>query len=297
MGKLISDESGIEATRDLRKYLGMPVLQKRINKDTFREVLEKVSSRLAGGKSQILSFAGRITLKKAVLSSIPVHTMSSIMLPQSTLASLDKTSRAFLWGDTNEKRRQHLLAWDNVCLPKENGGLGIRKAQNMNIALIAKLSWRVIHEEKALWARVMRSKYKVKEIRDDAWLKTKGNWSSTWRSVLKGMRNIVIPGLSWVVGSGRSVRFWKDKWLMGTPLIDLRIADIPDDLSEAKVSDLWQNGVGWMMHQIAPYISDSIRLRLGAIVVDEITGAKDRMAWGHTQNGEFSAKSAHSFFT
>lgn len=40
--KQISDISGIRATKDLGKYLGMPVLQKRINKDTFGEVLQKV---------------------------------------------------------------------------------------------------------------------------------------------------------------------------------------------------------------------------------------------------------------
>lgn len=51
--KLISDESGIKATRDLGKYLGMPVLHKRINKDTFGEFLEKVSSRLSGWKGRL----------------------------------------------------------------------------------------------------------------------------------------------------------------------------------------------------------------------------------------------------
>ena len=37
---LISDESGIKATKDLGKFLGMPVLQKRINKETFGTVIE-----------------------------------------------------------------------------------------------------------------------------------------------------------------------------------------------------------------------------------------------------------------
>ena len=41
---MISHESGIHSTHDLGKYLGMPVLQKQINKDTFGEVLERVSS-------------------------------------------------------------------------------------------------------------------------------------------------------------------------------------------------------------------------------------------------------------
>lgn len=43
-GERISRESGIASTRELGKYLGMPILHKRINKDTFGEVLEKVAS-------------------------------------------------------------------------------------------------------------------------------------------------------------------------------------------------------------------------------------------------------------
>ena len=80
-GERISQASGIASTRDLGKYLGMPILQKRINKDTFGDVLEKVASRLAGWKKQTLSLAGKVTLTKAVLSSIPVHSMITIYLP------------------------------------------------------------------------------------------------------------------------------------------------------------------------------------------------------------------------
>lgn len=109
LGKLINDESGIKSTMDLGKYFGMPVLQKQINKDTFGEVLARVSSRLAGWRSQTLSLAGRLTLTKSVLSSIPVHTMSIISLPKSTLDELDKISRPFLWGSSSTRRKQHLL--------------------------------------------------------------------------------------------------------------------------------------------------------------------------------------------
>lgn len=101
MEKIISEASGIKATRDLGKYLGMPVLQKRINKETFGYVLERASSRLSGWKSRVLSLAGRLTLTKSVLSSLP---MSTIMLPKSILDGLDKISRAFLWGSTVEKQ-------------------------------------------------------------------------------------------------------------------------------------------------------------------------------------------------
>ncbi|CAA7051323.1 unnamed protein product [Microthlaspi erraticum] len=297
MGKLISDESGIGSTRDLGKYLGMPVLQKRINKDTFADVLEKVSSRLAGWRGQMLSFAGRITLTRSVLSSIPVHIMSTIVLPQSIVTRLDKVARAFLWGDTEEKRRQHLVSWEKVCTPKPEGGLGIRQTQAMNKALVAKLGWRLIHEEEALWARVLRCKYGVKDVRDNAWFKKSGNWSSTWRSILKGMCEVVIPGLSWVVGDGRNVRFWQDRWLSQTPLLEEAMMVIPQWLAEARASEMWVSGSGWNMPQLEPYIPDHVRLQLGTVVLDEVTGAKDRTSWGHSSDGVFTVKSAYTFLT
>lgn len=103
LAELISDESGIKATRELGKYLGMPILQKRINKYTFRDVLEKVSTRLAGWKGRFLSSVGRLTLTKAVLSSIPVQTMIVISLPKLHLQSWISYRGTFCGGVPQDK--------------------------------------------------------------------------------------------------------------------------------------------------------------------------------------------------
>lgn len=154
-----------------------------------------MSSRLSGWKGRFLSLAGRLTLTKAVLSSIPVHSMSTISLPKSMLAKLDKTSRAFMWGSTSEKKKQHLISWKRVCLPKHEGGLGIRSSSAMNKALLGKVGWRLLHDKSSLWSRVLRAKYKVGDIHDPAWLVVKSNWSSTWRSINMGLREAVLPDL------------------------------------------------------------------------------------------------------
>lgn len=194
MEGLISAASDIGCTRDLGKYLGMPILHKRLNKDTYGEVLERVSSRLSGWKSTTLSLAGRLTLTKAVISSIPVHSMSTILMPTSTLDKLDRLSRSFLWGSTVEKKKQHLVFWKRVCRPKAEGGLGLRKAKEMNRSLLAKVGWRLLNNVDSLWARVIRSKYKVGEVHKSGWLTPKSSWSSTWRSVGVGLRKVVLPG-------------------------------------------------------------------------------------------------------
>lgn len=295
--KLISDESGIKATKDLGKYLGMPVLQKRVSKETFGDILEKVSSRLAGWKSHVLSTAGRLTLTKAVLGSIPVHSMTTFLLPKSTLDKLDKISRNFVWGSTPENRKQHLIAWKSVCLPKCEGGLGIRRPVDMNKALLAKAGWRLLHEYESLWAAILRKKYKVGEIHDLSWTVVKSGWSSTWKSLGVGIREVVIPGLGWVLGDGRSARFWTDKWLGDFTLMEMAPTDIPTHLLEKRTRDYWRNGIGWDFVSIMPYVSDRIRLHLLAVVLDTITGTHDRLSWRASQDGKFSVKSAYLFLT
>ncbi|KAG7585508.1 Ribonuclease H domain [Arabidopsis thaliana x Arabidopsis arenosa] len=275
----------------------MPILQKRINKETYGEVLEKVSSRLAGWKCQTLSLAGRITLTKAVLSSIPVHTMSSILLPASTLDSLDKLSRTFLWGGTTEKKKLHLLAWKKVCKPRGEGGLGIRKSREMNKTLLAKVGWRLLSDDKSLWARVVRSKYKVGDVHDYTWVVPKGSWSSTWRSVGVGLRDVVARGLRWVPGDGRLIRFWSDRWILEEPLLNWATSPLPNEVMNKKLEDYWIVGVGWDVSQLGPYLPENIMKRLYAVVIKGCPGLGDRLSWSGTSDGRFTVKFAYAILT
>ncbi|CAA7042860.1 unnamed protein product [Microthlaspi erraticum] len=293
----ISGFSGIQQTCDLGKYLGMPVLQKRLNKETFGDVLARMSSRLAGWKGRVLSMVGRLTLTKAVISAIPIHSMSTIMLPQATLARMDQISRSFLWGSDGEKKKQHLVAWNRVCVPKREGGLGFRSAREMNMAMIAKIGWRLLQDQNSLWAGVLRSKYKTGDLVDRSWIVAKSHWSSTWRSIMVGMREVILEGIGWVIGDGRSISFWRDRWLSDTPLITSAGVMIPDGLKLMTVRDLWQDGMRWRMDRILPYVSEENRLKMMSVVVDTLSGAKDSLSWTANPDGEFTVSSAYNLLT
>ena len=66
-----------------------------------------------------------MTLLKGMLSSLP-NFLS--LLPFLT-DKIEKLQRDFLWGDS----KSHLVRWDKVCAPMENGGLGIRKFTTFNL--------------------------------------------------------------------------------------------------------------------------------------------------------------------
>ena len=110
------------------------------------------------------------------------------------------------------------MSWDAICKPKREGGLGIRLAKEMNIALLEKLGWRLLNTEDALWVNILRKKFRVGELYDPTWLIVQGTWSPTWRSIAVGIRDVIVSGTRWILGNGRRVRFWKEKWLLDDPL-------------------------------------------------------------------------------
>lgn len=69
-------------------------------------------------------FGGRITLIKAILSNIPVYFIYFPKIPVKVARMIEQLQRNFLWEGYGGKK-DHLIRWEEVCLPKEAGGLGI----------------------------------------------------------------------------------------------------------------------------------------------------------------------------
>ncbi|OMO52119.1 hypothetical protein COLO4_37408 [Corchorus olitorius] len=113
-GRLVSSILGINSTNDLGKYLGIPLVHKKVGSALYRKLIDKVNSRLSGWKSKILNLASRATLLSLVASSIPTYTMLTTKLPVSCRNNLDMINRRFLWGGSEGKKALHLVRWDEV---------------------------------------------------------------------------------------------------------------------------------------------------------------------------------------
>ena len=75
-------------------------------------------------------------------SSLPTYFLSLFTIPKSVAARLESIQRNFLWGSYEGSFKYPLVAWENVCLPIEMGGLGIRNVVSFNQALLGKWLWR-----------------------------------------------------------------------------------------------------------------------------------------------------------
>ena len=88
---------GIQQTDDFGCYLGVPMINGRVTKATFQNVITRVEKRLAGLKAKCLSLAGWITMIQSTIAAIPANVMQSARLPRSVCDDLDKRIRIFLW--------------------------------------------------------------------------------------------------------------------------------------------------------------------------------------------------------
>ncbi|CAL1356643.1 unnamed protein product [Linum trigynum] len=139
------------------KYIGLPTLISRPKSETFRFLEEKLLQKLQGWKQRHLSWAAKETLLKSVAAALPVYVMACFKLPVTLCRRLDKYIAHFWWGGSID--RVHWMSWRKLCRSKQEGGLGFRRFEQFNQALLAKVGWRIIQDPNSLLARIYKGKY------------------------------------------------------------------------------------------------------------------------------------------
>lgn len=102
----------------------------------------------------------RIQLIKSIAMTIPIFVMQTFVLPKSILYKIESQIQKFFWGFKDDQSR-HIYdkAWSAICLPKTNGGLGLRTLYNMNLSLMTRMAWNVQTQGHKLWVNLIKAKY------------------------------------------------------------------------------------------------------------------------------------------
>nr|GEV75780.1 putative reverse transcriptase zinc-binding domain-containing protein [Tanacetum cinerariifolium] len=116
-----------------------------------------------------------------------VYWASVFMLPSRVLLDIEQIMRGFLWSQDNTSRGKVKVAWDVVCLPKQEGGLGIRRLDHFNKALMVSHVWKLLSLKESLWVKWIHI-YK---------LKNRSFWDISYRGPLSNMilsRDVIRAG-------------------------------------------------------------------------------------------------------
>ncbi|KAK1406259.1 hypothetical protein QVD17_41550 [Tagetes erecta] len=133
------------------RYLGVPLVASRVRTSDCRALIEKVDYRIGDWKNKLLSFAGRCQLINSVIASLHVFWSSVFILPIRIMHDIEAKMRDFLWARGPLKKGRARVAWKDVCMPKNEGGLGINRVRDMNKAMMSFHIWSIISNRPSVW--------------------------------------------------------------------------------------------------------------------------------------------------
>ncbi|XP_074302978.1 uncharacterized protein LOC141637320 [Silene latifolia] len=138
------------------------------------------------------------------------------VIPNATIKRVEAICRNFLWDSSSEYHRVPLVGWDRVTLPKDAGGLGIKKASIWNIAAVGKLVNWIYTKSDRLWIKWVDNVY----LKGSNWhdYKPANDASWTWKSICKVKEKIkdgFIDNLWYPHQKGYTIGNGYD-WLLGT---------------------------------------------------------------------------------
>ncbi|XP_074315473.1 uncharacterized protein LOC141651673 [Silene latifolia] len=174
--KEIEQNSGIKRGTVPFMYLGVNVSPKRPSILDCTCLVERVVDRIRSLGSRKLSYAGRIVLIKAVLTTLHRYWGRIFILPKTVIGRIEAVCRAYLWHGTDQNESPALVSWEQVRKPKKQGGLGFKDLHLWNVASISKYAWWVTQKKYHLWVRWVHAVY----IKQSDWMTYKPGVGSSW---------------------------------------------------------------------------------------------------------------------
>ncbi|GKA81988.1 RNA-directed DNA polymerase, eukaryota, reverse transcriptase zinc-binding domain protein [Tanacetum coccineum] len=181
------------------RYLGVPLVSKRVTKKDCRTLMEVIHNKVNSLKNKCLSFAGRVQLIALVFSSMQVYWCSLFILPLFVCDDFDSVLSKFLWSNMNNSGGMVSIKWNDVCKAKNQGGLGLKSMNEWNNALMAKHILDILSNKNTIWVKWIKAqKLKVLDVpipvlNDDledrtVWINKKGreknfNVSDVWKAI------------------------------------------------------------------------------------------------------------------
>lgn len=201
-----------------------------------------------------------------------------------------KQSVETVWGSSEASRKCHLISWEKICQPKDQGGIGFRNLKVLNKAYMTKLAWQMINNPEKLRVQIMKTKYNCGPSGMPMAI-NKPTASNAWRAIVSSW-DTLVNNTSWIIRNGQNTRFWKDHWIPNLGSLEEMFPSVcPVEERNYPVS-FYATELGWKWNVIERYLPQEICNQI-ANVQAPTPGITDFPSWMAASDGLFSLKSAY----
>ncbi|XP_013608037.1 uncharacterized protein LOC106423221 [Brassica napus] len=189
------------------------------------------------------------------------------------------------------------VAWTDICMPKEEGGLGLRHLEDFETVFRLKRVWSYFSAPASICVSWMR---KLIFHRNGYWQTPDSpRFSPTIRRMLQ-LKPIVSELMRCVVGNGESASFWYDHWTELGPLFEVAGQSGPRSLrvrGNASVVDATVDG-SWRFPAARSNEIQSIQMEITSLDLPMPSNGPDCYLWrkaGGTFGTSFSSKTTWEY--
>ncbi|XP_028076039.1 uncharacterized protein LOC114278224 [Camellia sinensis] len=242
------------------RYLGVPLIPTRLKAIDCKGLVDRITNSLL---------------------VLPVHP------PKKAIKEVEALCWSFLWSGLKLKKFGAKVAWDRICVPKNEGGLGFKSLEIWNRAAVSKHIWfMVAGGEQSMWCQWVKS-YLLKG--KSFWaVNVPGNPSWVWRKLLS-LREVMYPLIRYKIGNGEDTFLWYDNWhpfgslwsKYGNRLMHNTALNAQSKVAFALGDNgwTWPNASSWEVREITTHIPPDIVLTSGCL---------DKPIWLLHNDGNFS---------
>ena len=153
----------------------------RLLASQFSPLIHKLESATQSWMGKHLSYTGWLELIKSILHGMVQFWISIFPIPAVVINKITSLCRNFLWTGDVLRSKSVLVAWKQVCLPKDEGGLAVLDIKARNDSFFAKHLWNIHLKSDSLWIRWVDHYY---ISHDSIWsLDAKKTDSPLWKSI------------------------------------------------------------------------------------------------------------------
>ncbi|KAL5568333.1 hypothetical protein UlMin_024908 [Ulmus minor] len=114
----------------------------------------------------------------------------------------------FWWGSSdNNPNPLCLKPWNDICVPKGDGGLDFRRMDDMNQAMLSKWGWDLLTGKSSLCLSFLLAKH----LRNSDFISAKPSPldSPFWRAIMRS-KDLLFQGVCRQIGDRFSINIWEE---------------------------------------------------------------------------------------